>query len=83
MQNITFIDFDICHLMVSLTVVVCDLDLHFKGKQIVNVNVLEKVRVIKKMRNMTLIDFDICHRMIPFRKLYSTTLDYIFKSNIF
>ena len=68
----SFVDLDICHQMVSLRKLLCDLDLLLESKKIKNVSIADTVKDSAKMHR-TLTDLEICQRIIP---LHIMTMTY-------
>ena len=78
-----FVDFDICHGMVSLkNIILRDLDQLFESKKCETLISRTRLDVPQKMHGKTFVDFDITHRGTTLRKLYSVTITYLLKVKI-
>ena len=71
LQEMIFIDCNICYRMASLRMLYSDLDLGFSRSNISNVNISKTVRVSEKCSSMKFMQIDIFHRTGLIRMLYS------------
>ena len=61
--------------MVSKTIILRDLDLHFEYKKFEKLVISEMVRGSVKTHGTTFVDFDICHRIAALRNIILRDLD--------
>ena len=79
LQEMTFVDFNICYWMASLRMFY-SLTLTYFSRS--NFNISKSVKASTKLQEVTFIDFNIRHRIASLWMLYTLTLTYYSRSNI-